>query len=36
MIDLWFLDQSGGCPTLPIGYGRGRLGRHLVVPHEEP
>ncbi len=36
MIDLWFLDQSGFCPTLPTGYGWGRLGRRLVVRHEEP
>ena len=36
MIDLWFLDQSGFCPTLPTGYGWGRLGRRLVVPYEAP
>jgi len=36
MIDLWFLDQSGFCPTLPTGYGWGRLGTRLVVPHEAP
>jgi len=36
VIDLWFLDQSGGCPTLPTGYGWGRLGRRLTVPYEAP
>jgi len=36
VIDLWFLDQSGFCPTLPTGYGWGRLGRRLVVRHEAP
>jgi len=36
MIDLWFLDQSGFCPTLPTGYGWGRVGRRLVVPYEAP
>lgn len=36
MIDLWFLDQSGFCPTLPTGYGWGWLGRRLVVPYEAP
>lgn len=36
MIDLWFLDQSGFCPTLPTGYGWGRLGTRLVVPYEAP
>lgn len=36
MIDLVFLDQSGFCPTLPTGYGWGRLGRRLVVRHEAP
>lgn len=36
MIDLWFLDQSGFAPTLPTGYGWGRLGQRLVVPHEAP
>ncbi len=36
MIDLWFLDQSGFCPTLPTGYGWGRRGRRLAVPHEAP
>src|SRR5215204_2078303 len=36
VIDLWFLDQSGFCPTLPTGYGWGRLGRRLVVPYEAP
>jgi hypothetical protein len=33
---LWFLDQSGFCPTLPTGYGWSRLGRRLVVPYEAP
>lgn len=36
MIDLWFLDQSGFAPTLPTGYGWGRRGQRLVVPHEAP
>jgi putative transposase len=36
VIDVWFLDQSGFCPTLPTGYGWGRLGRRLVVPYEAP
>src|SRR5829696_6236260 len=36
VIDLWFLDQSGFCPTLPTGSGWGRLGRRLVVPYEAP
>lgn len=36
MIDLWFLDQSGFCPTLPTGYGWGRRGHRLVVPYEAP
>ncbi len=36
MIDLWFLDESGFAPTLPTGYGWGRLGRRLVVPYEAP
>lgn len=36
MIDLWFLDQSGFAPTLPTGYGWGRLGSRLVVPYEAP
>lgn len=36
MIDLWFLDQSGFAPTLPTGYGWGRLGARLVVPYEAP
>jgi len=36
VIDLVFLDQSGFCPTLPTGYGWGRLGRRLVVRHEAP
>ena len=36
MIDLWFLDQSGFAPTLPTGYGWGRLGERLVVPYEAP
>lgn len=36
MIDLWFLDQSGVAPTLPTGYGWGRRGQRLVVPHEAP
>ena len=36
MIDLWFLDQSGFAPTLPTGYGWGRLGTLLVVPYEAP
>jgi hypothetical protein len=36
VIDLWFLDQSGFCPTLPTGNGWGRLGRRLVVPYEAP
>jgi transposase len=36
MIDLWFLDQSGFAPTLPTGYGWGRRGHRLVVPHEAP
>lgn len=36
MIDLWFLDQSGFAPTLPTGYGWGRLGTRLVVPYEAP
>ncbi len=36
VIDRWFLDQSGFCPTLPTGSGWGRLGRRLVVPHEAP
>ena len=36
MIELWFLDQSGFCPTLPTGYGWGRLGTRLVVPFEAP
>lgn len=36
MIDLFFLDQSGFAPTLPTGYGWGRLGTRLVVPYEAP
>jgi hypothetical protein len=36
VIDLWFLDQSGFAPTLPTGYGWGRLGTRLVVPYEAP
>ena len=36
MIDLFFLDQSGFCPTLPTGSGWGRLGRRLIVPYEAP
>jgi len=36
VIDLWFLDQSGFCPTLPTGYGWGRLGQRLIVRHEAP
>lgn len=36
MIDLWFLDQSGFCPTLPTGSSWGRLGTRLVVPYEAP
>ena len=36
MIDLWFLDESGFAPTLPTGYGWGRLGARLVVPYEAP
>jgi len=36
VIDLWFLDQSGFAPTLPTGYGWGRLGQRLVVPYEAP
>ncbi len=36
MIDVWFLDQSGFCPTRPTGYGWGRMGRRLVVPYEAP
>jgi putative transposase len=36
VIDLWFLDQSGVCPTLPTGYGWGRRGQRLVVPYEAP
>lgn len=36
MIALWFLDECGCAPTLPTGYGWGRLGRRLVVPYEAP
>jgi len=36
VIVLWFLDQSGFAPTLPTGYGWGRLGQRLVVPYEAP
>jgi len=36
VIDLWFLDQSGFAPTLPIGSSWGRLGTRLVVPYEAP
>lgn len=36
MIDLWYLDESGFAPTLPIGSGWGRLGSRLVVPYEAP
>jgi transposase len=36
VIDLWFLDESGFAPTLPTGYGWGRLGQRLVVPYEAP
>jgi putative transposase len=36
VIELWFLDQSGFAPTLPTGYGWGRLGTRLVVPYEAP
>ena len=36
MIDLFFLDESGFAPTLPTGYGWGRLGTRLVVPYEAP
>jgi len=32
----WVLDQSGCVPTLPTGYGWGRLGTRLVVPYGAP
>ena len=36
MLDLYFLDQSGFAPTLPIGYTWARQGVRKVIPYEAP
>jgi hypothetical protein len=35
-LDLYFLDESGCAPTLPVSYTWARIGTRAVVPYVAP